>query len=135
MSPISYEMNLVEFIKGDVSIPNKGTPTLELIDLINGLLKVDVSKRYSWNQVINHPFIINDIDKQRPFDFEGKDEYVINMKSDKNFIEHIEIVNHLSKEEAAPEEMQSVFNPLHESMVDITQEFSMKDDWTIMDLK
>ena len=135
MSPISYEMNLVEFIKGDVSIPNKGTPTLELIDLINGLLKVDVSKRYSWNQVINHPFIINDIDKQRPFDFEGKDEYVINMKSDKNFIEHIEIVNHLSKEEATPEEMQSVFNPLHESMVDITQEFSMKDDWTIMDLK
>ena len=57
------------------------------------------------------------------------------MKSDKNFMEHIEIVNHLSKEEATPEEMQSVFNPLHESMVDITQEFSMKDDWTIMDLK
>lgn len=135
MSPFTLEQNLVQFKKGDVSIPNKGCPTLELVDLINGLLKVDVSKRYSWNQVINHPFIIKDIDKQIPFDFEGKDEYVINMNSSENFIEHIEIVNHLSKEEATPEEMQSVFNPLHESMVDINQEFSTKDDWTIMDLK
>ena len=67
--------------------------------------------------------------------FKGKEELVINMKSKTNFIENIKIVNHLSKEEATPEEMKSVFNPMHESTVEITQEFSTKDDWTIMDLK
>ena len=135
MSPFSLENNLVQFNTGNITIPNKGSPTLELIDLINGLLKIDVNDRYSWNQVINHPFIVNDIEKQTPLDFKGKEELVINMKSKTNFIENIKIVNHLSKEEATPEEMKSVFNPMHESTVEITQEFSTKDDWTIMDLK
>ena len=42
---------------GFYSLPNKLELSLELIDFINGLLQFDPENRFSWNNVISHPFI------------------------------------------------------------------------------
>lgn len=46
--------------------PIKNIITFEFVDLINGLLRKDHTKRYDWDIVMNHPFLNEDISKQKP---------------------------------------------------------------------
>ena len=53
--------NLIEnVVKGKYSFPNSLKISLEAIVFINGLLQFYANKRYDWNQIVTHPFIIND---------------------------------------------------------------------------
>lgn len=59
--------------KGTFYIPlidkegNKNDITVELIDLLNGLLQYDCNKRLNWDQVLTHPFLNSPISKQTKF--------------------------------------------------------------------
>ena len=81
-------------LNGKYYVHDQENITLELIDLINGLLKVDPNKRYNWDQIINHPFINVDYTKQNKFDFKGKKFIEINANDyEHKFIDKIEIIN------------------------------------------
>jgi len=79
-------------LNGKYLIYDQENISLELIDLINGILKVDPEKRYSWDQIINHPFYNIDYNKQNKFDFKGKKIIEMNANDyQKKFIDKIEI--------------------------------------------
>jgi serine/threonine protein kinase len=79
-------------LNGKYLIYDQENISLELIDLINGILKVDPEKRYNWEQIINHPFYNLDYNKQSKFDFKGKKIIELNANDyQKKFIDKIEI--------------------------------------------
>ena len=126
-----------EFKIGLYEIPNTPNVSLELIDIINGLLKRNVTRRYSWNHIINHPFLIKDPKNFTKFDFQGKKSLTLNINDSlKVFIEKIVFVKQLTTEDGSPINKPTLFNPLRESTVDITNElFYGEDDWAIVNLK
>ena len=56
-------------LKGDYHIPPHDCVSIEFIDLINGLLKINPNARYSWEDLINHPFINKNINDFTYYDF------------------------------------------------------------------
>jgi len=47
-------------MKGKYSFPNSLKISLEAIVFINGLLQFYPQKRYDWDQILSHPFVVND---------------------------------------------------------------------------
>ncbi len=56
-------------LKGDYHIPPIDYISIEFIDLINGLLKINPNARYNWDDLINHPFITKNINEFTFYEF------------------------------------------------------------------
>ena len=56
-------------LKGDYHIPPYDYISIEFIDLINGLLKINPNARYNWDDLINHPFITKNINEFTFYEF------------------------------------------------------------------
>jgi len=129
-------------LNGKYYVYNQENISLELIDLINGLLKVDPNKRYNWDQIISHPFINIDYTKQNKFDFKGKNFIEINANDyEHKFIDKIEIINKndlLNNEDDDDDIKEKYFNDeIFNNIIEI--EYATKctdedDDWVKIDL-
>ena len=90
----SFKSIYNKILKGNYYIYNKENVSVELIDLINGLLKVNAEKRFNWEQIFNHPFYNVSYNKQKKFDFKGKDFIELNANDyERKFIDNYELKN------------------------------------------
>jgi serine/threonine protein kinase len=79
-----------EIMSGKYSIPENLKISLEAISFINGLLQFYPDKRMTWNQIRNHPFIVNDIENFHFIDLTTVDKHnekvLIDTKNCENFL-------------------------------------------------
>ena len=66
---------------GTYTVPNvnENPITVEFLDLLSGLLRIDPQQRYKWDTVKNHPFIRKPIDKQKIFKFENSNALTLDI--------------------------------------------------------
>lgn len=57
----SYEEYKKKMKDGGYVLPKKLTASLEILTFINGLLQFNPTKRMSWEEINNHPFLVNDV--------------------------------------------------------------------------
>ena len=57
-----------DILRGKYSYPNDINISVECISFINGLLRVDPSKRMTWKEIENHPFIKNNYEDFKRID-------------------------------------------------------------------
>ena len=79
-----------EIMSGKYSLPQNLKISLEAISFINGLLQFYPEKRMNWDQIRNHPFIVNDIKNLHFVDLTTVDspnqKVLIDTKNCENFL-------------------------------------------------
>ena len=70
-----------QYDNGIYTLPTAGenTVTVEFLDLLNGLLRLEPQERYDWDVVKNHPFIRKPIEQQRTFKLENSDTLTLDI--------------------------------------------------------
>ena len=80
-------------LKGDYYIPNNDFISIEFIDLINGLLKLNPNARYNYDILINHPFINKDFKDLTIYEFRNNNPLDLNSNDyQKTFLPKINLI-------------------------------------------
>jgi serine/threonine protein kinase len=137
----SYEEIFQNIQKGKYIIKKINGLSIEFVDLICGLIKVDPEDRYDYNILINHPFIVKNYEDLKEFVFENNsDHIVLNANESKKILDNIiiEKENELTSEEYKNDDEKDKFIDnffLKECEI---IEFNIDDideDWVLIDLK
>ena len=136
----SYEEIFQNIQKGKYIIKKINGLSIEFVDLICGLIKVDPEDRYDYNILINHPFIVKNYEDLKEFVFENNsDHIVLNANESKKILDNIiiEKENELTSEEYKNDDEKDKFIDnffLKECEI---IEFNIDDideDWVLIDL-
>ena len=129
-------------MKGKYYIKNQENLCLELVDLMNGMLKANENVRYGIEKLINHPFIVKKYEELTKYNeedkiYNGNDENnLIDFEIKKNIKDYINEINK-EKEENNPE-MEKFIDSLFLTdgiIIDyITKENEVEKDWTLIEL-
>ena len=114
---------------------------LELVDLMNGMLKVNENVRYGIEKLINHPFVVKKYEDLTNYNEEDK---IYNGNDEKNLIEFEikknikDYVNEVDKEKEDNSEIDKYIDNLflHDGIIIdyITKENDVGNDWTLVEL-
>lgn len=108
----SYEEIFQNIKNGKYIIKKIKGLTIEFVDLICGLIKVDPDERYDYDILINHPFIVKKYEDLNEFVFENNSNYIyLNANESKKILEDIVIEkeNILTHEECKIDEEKDKF--------------------------
>ena len=108
----SYEEIFQNIKNGKYIIKKIKGLTIEFVDLICGLIKVDPDERYDYDILINHPFIVKKYEDLNEFVFENNSNYIyLNANESKKILEDIVIEkeNILPPEECKIDEEKDKF--------------------------
>ena len=129
-------------IKGKYCVKKQENLCLELVDLMNGMLKVNENVRYGIEKLINHPFVVKKYEDLTNYNeedkiYNGNDENnLIDFEIKKNIKDYINEINK-EKEEDNPE-MEKFIDSLFLTdgiIIDyITKENEVEKDWTLIEL-
>ena len=128
-------------IKGKYCVKKQENLCLELVDLMNGMLKVNENVRYGIEKLINHPFVVKKYEDLTNYNEEDK---IYNGNDEKNLIEFEikknikDYVNDVNKEKEDNSEIDKYIDNLflHDGIIIdyITKENDVGNDWTLIDL-
>jgi len=116
---------------------------LELVDLLNGMMKINEKIRYGVEQLINHPFIVKKYEELTEYNeedkiFNGNDEnYLIEFEIKNKNIKDLIDGNNQENEEKDSEIDKYIDNLFLEEGIIIdytTKENEVDNDWTLVDL-
>ena len=128
-------------IKGKYCVKKQENLCLELVDLMNGMLKVNENVRYGIEKLINHPFVVKKYEDLTNYNEEDK---IYNGNDEKNLIEFEikknikDYVNDVNKEKEDNSEIDKYIDNLflHDGIIIdyITKENDVGNDWTLVEL-
>ena len=128
-------------IKGKYCVKKQENLCLELVDLMNGMLKVNENVRYGIEKLINHPFVVKKYEDLTNYNEEDK---IYNGNDEKNLIEFEikknikDYVNDVNKEKEDNSEIDKYIDNLflHDGIIIdyITKENDVGNDWTLIEL-
>jgi serine/threonine protein kinase len=128
-------------IKGKYCVKKQENLCLELVDLMNGMLKVNENVRYGIEKLINHPFVVKKYEDLTNYNEEDK---IYNGNDEKNLIEFEikknikDYVNEVDKEKEDNSEIDKYIDNLflHDGIIIdyITKENDVGNDWTLVEL-
>ena len=128
-------------IKGKYCVKKQENLCLELVDLMNGMLKVNENVRYGIEKLINHPFVVKKYEDLTNYNEEDK---IYNGNDEKNLIEFDikknikDYVNEVDKEKEDNSEIDKYIDNLflHDGIIIdyITKENDVGNDWTLVEL-
>lgn len=141
---ISYIKNCTNFkqlcnavLKGKYCVKKQDNLCLELVDLLDGMIKNDEKIRYGIIQLINHPFIVKKFEDLTEYNEEDK---IYDTNDENNF----EIkINHNSKlfDENNEKKDENINKFIDNLFIDegiiidyVTKETEAENNWTIVDL-
>jgi serine/threonine protein kinase len=129
-------------MKGKYYIKNQENLCLELVDLMNGMLKANENVRYGIEKLINHPFIVKKYEELTKYNeedkiYNGNDENnLIDFEIKKNIKDYINEINKEKEEDNS--EMEKFIDSLFLTdgiIIDyITKENDVGNDWTLVEL-
>ena len=95
-----------KILNGKYAIKQVNGLSIEFVDLICGLLKVNPEYRYDYDILINHPFITKKFEDLEPYDFGDQSKIILDANKKENILKNIEIIkkNVLSPEESIDDE-------------------------------
>ena len=95
-----------KILNGKYAIKKVNGLSIEFVDLICGLLKVNPEYRYDYDILINHPFITKKFEDLEPYDFGDQSKIILDANKKENILKNIEIIkkNVLSPEESIDDE-------------------------------
>ena len=137
----SYEEIFQNIQKGKYIIKKINGLSIEFVDLICGLIKVDPEDRYDYNILINHPFIVKNYEDLKEFVFENNsDHIVLNANESKKILDNIiiEKENELTSEEYKNDDEKDKFIDnffLKECEIIEFKIDNIDEDWILIDLK
>ena len=128
-------------IKGKYCVKKQENLCLELVDLMNGMLKVNENVRYGIEKLINHPFVVKKYEDLTNYNEEDK---IYNGNDEKNLIEFEikknikDYMNEVDKEKEDNSEIDKYIDNLflHDGIIIdyITKENDVGNDWTLVEL-
>ena len=137
----SYEEIFHNIKKGKYIIKKINGLSIEFVDLICGLIKVDPEERYDYDVLINHPFIVKNYEDLKEFVFEDNSDHIIlNANEPNKILDNIVInkENKLTSDECKNDEEKDKFiDNIFLNECEII-EYSIQDfdeDWVIVNLK
>ena len=129
-------------IKGKYCVKKQENLCLELVDLMNGMLKVNENVRYGIEKLINHPFVVKKYEELTKYNeedkiYNGNDENnLIDFEIKKNIKDYINEIN--KEKEENNSEMEKFIDSLFLTdgiIIDyITKENDVEKDWTLIEL-
>ena len=137
----SYDDIFQNIQKGKYIIKKVNGLSIEFVDLICGLIKVDPEERYDYDVLINHPFIVKNYEDLKEFVFEDNSDHIIlNANEPNKILDNIVInkENKLTSDECKNDEEKDKFiDNIFLNECEII-EYSIQDfdeDWVIVNLK
>ena len=127
-------------IKGKYCVKKQENLCLELVDLLNGMMKTNENVRYGIEQLINHPFVVKKYEELTDYNIE---EEIFNGNDENNLIkfeiknENIKDLIKDNNEEKDSEIDKYIDNLFLDDGIIIdytTKENEIDDDWTLVDL-